>query len=66
MNRQITVCKECTERYIGCHGNCERYEKQSKEQDELKERYMESIKLEGDYARQVLKGKERKRRSEKR
>lgn len=66
MIRQITVCKECTERYIGCHGTCERYAKQSKEQDELKERYMESIKLEGDYARQVLKGKERKRKSEKR
>lgn len=39
---------------------------QSRQQDELKERYMESIKLDGDYARQVLKGKERKRKSEKR
>lgn len=66
MIRQITVCKECTERYIGWHAVCERFKEQSRQQDELKERYMESIKLEGDYARRVLKGKERKRRSEKR
>ena len=66
MIRQITACLNCAERYVGCHGTCERYLKQSKEQDELKERYMKSIELDGDYARRVIKGKERKRRSEKR
>jgi hypothetical protein len=66
MNRQITVCKGCEERFIGCHAVCERFKEQSRQQDELKERYMKSIELDGDYARQVLKGKERKRRSEKR
>lgn len=27
----ITCCKDCTERYVGCHGKCETYIQQDKE-----------------------------------
>lgn len=33
---QVTTCKDCPDRTIGCHGSCERYEAQRKEFDELK------------------------------
>lgn len=26
--RLITCCRDCQERYIGCHGSCEEYQKQ--------------------------------------
>lgn len=33
--RKITVCHNCTERYIGCHGSCERYLTEKREQDAI-------------------------------
>ena len=29
----IWCCKDCTERYVGCHGKCEKYIKQREEHD---------------------------------
>lgn len=29
----VTVCKDCTERHMGCHGTCERYKAQKAERD---------------------------------
>lgn len=34
---RITACKECTERYIGCHSDCERYLKEKSEADRIRE-----------------------------
>ena len=31
-------CKECTERHIGCHKDCERYNKEKYENDSMKRR----------------------------
>lgn len=34
----IYCCKDCKERYLGCHDKCEKYQKQSKEYKERKEK----------------------------
>ena len=35
--KKITCCKDCTERAVGCHSQCERYLSQKREQTEDKE-----------------------------
>lgn len=35
--RYINCCRDCKERYVGCHSKCERYIKQIKEWKEVKE-----------------------------
>lgn len=32
----IKSCKDCTDRYPGCHGKCERYQAERAEYDRLK------------------------------
>ena len=32
----ITVCKDCADRYIGCHSKCERYIREKEETAEQK------------------------------
>lgn len=34
---RITVCKDCRERHLGCHDNCERYLKERNAYEELKQ-----------------------------
>lgn len=34
---KITCCKDCPDRYPGCHGKCEKYISQRAEYDKLKE-----------------------------
>lgn len=34
----IKCCKDCTERYIGCHGTCKKYLDEVKAENEKKER----------------------------
>ena len=29
----VTVCKDCQERHVGCHGTCEKYKTQKAEWD---------------------------------
>lgn len=33
---QITCCKDCKDRYVGCHSNCEEYKKQKEKYEEEK------------------------------
>ena len=32
----IKCCKDCTKRYIGCHSDCERYNKEKSDSDKYK------------------------------
>jgi len=32
----ITVCKNCQDRCVGCHGKCERYKKERDEYEEVR------------------------------
>ena len=32
----IKCCKDCTERYIGCHSDCDRYNKEKSDIDKYK------------------------------
>lgn len=41
MEFQVTTCKDCPDRTVGCHGSCERYETQRKEFGELKSKMRE-------------------------
>lgn len=35
----ISCCKDCADRYIGCHSGCERYKQQIEEWKKAKEEY---------------------------
>jgi len=35
MNLWNSPCRKCMERYVGCHGKCERYIKAKAEHDEV-------------------------------
>ena len=66
MTRKITVCKSCQDRRIGCHATCERYIKQSEEQDKLQAKINAEKDLYGQFADIVIKSKEKKRKHGKR
>ena len=34
----INCCKDCTERYLGCHSNCEKYIAKKKEAEKIREK----------------------------
>lgn len=38
--RIITCCKDCTDRFPGCHGSCEKYKEQRAQYDEAKAEVM--------------------------
>jgi hypothetical protein len=42
---RITCCKDCPDRYPGCHGKCEKYIKQRSEYDAEKAETMEKYKV---------------------
>lgn len=44
----ITVCKDCTRRRLGCHGNCEDYIKEKSEHEKERE-YIRSRKAVDKY-----------------
>lgn len=40
----IYHCKDCTEKYIGCHGDCEKYKQDCKKKEqEKKKRYEDQL-----------------------
>jgi hypothetical protein len=41
MGAIITCCKDCHDRFPGCHGSCEKYKKQRAEYDALKRPFVE-------------------------
>lgn len=42
----ITVCQDCEFRHVGCHGSCQPYLDQKKEQDRLREQYIGGVRME--------------------
>ena len=38
LNSGVSCCKNCSDRYIGCHSSCEKYIHQNKEKDMFKEK----------------------------
>lgn len=44
----ITTCKDCRDRYTGCHGLCEKYKEARKENDKLRERLRSCKNIEND------------------
>lgn len=44
----INSCKDCKDRYIGCHSTCEKYINAKKEYDELQEKIKKSKYREND------------------
>jgi hypothetical protein len=63
MIRQITVCKGCKDRFLGCHGVCERYLKQCEEQDAIKAKMVKDHNMDAAFTDLVLRTNERRRRN---
>jgi len=52
MSKPITCCKNCKNRFVGCHSVCEVYLDQRQEFDKDKQKYLDSIEKEiafGEY-----------------
>lgn len=43
----ITCCKDCKDRYVGCHDKCARYLKEKQEFEETKKKIREQKRLYG-------------------
>lgn len=41
MNFKITCCKDCKDRYLGCHDKCEKYIKQKLQNEKERNAYRE-------------------------
>lgn len=42
-------CKNCTDRYLGCHDHCEKYQNQVKERNEHREQIAKAKAVDVDY-----------------
>lgn len=64
---RITVCKDCEDREIGCHGKCERYIKERDAREELMAMAKKEKALYYDYVgvKAASAKKARKKRGEK-
>lgn len=59
----IKCCKDCTQRHIGCHSDCERYNKEKSDNDKYKaivQSHKDKINRDRAYVRDAL---EKNRRS---
>lgn len=59
----IKCCKDCTERHIGCHSDCEKYNKEKSDNDKYKaivQSHKDKINRDIAYVRDAL---EKNRRS---
>lgn len=59
----IKCCKDCTKRHIGCHSDCERYNKEKSDNDKYKaivQSHKDKIIRDRAYVREAI---ERSRRS---
>ena len=59
----IKCCKDCTQRHIGCHSDCERYNKEKSDSDKYKaivQSNKDKINQDRAYVREAI---ERSRRS---
>lgn len=46
--RTIECCKDCPDRYIGCHAKCERYIREKKECSEYWSEYLRKNRLQNE------------------
>lgn len=51
---RITCCKDCSDRFPGCHGQCERYKGQRAEYDAQKAEYMKKHEVQQRLTEQVI------------
>lgn len=54
-------CKDCKERYVGCHSHCEKYLEFRKQLDEYNQKEKEEKKLYGDVIAYNIKPSRRRR-----
>lgn len=47
--RKATPCKDCTNRFVNCHGLCEDYKEYKRITEEQKEKIVEKRKKDNDY-----------------
>ena len=62
----ITVCKDCPDRQIGCHGTCERYIRQRQKAEKEKELIRKNRNKEEQLRQRSIEGIQRMRRPKKR
>lgn len=48
--QKITVCKDCTDRYLGCHDQCEKFQDAKHKVQEEKEKLLNAMKKDAVYA----------------
>ena len=58
----ITTCKDCLDRYVGCHGACQKYLEASLENERKKEWLYQKIRTEKDIEAYKIKTVEAARR----
>ena len=55
-------CKQCTERHIGCHADCDKYLKEKYENDSMKRRIRQRLDKDRQQRDWALRTAERKKR----
>lgn len=61
----IKCCKDCKERHIGCHSDCDRYNKEKSDSDKYKaivQSHKDKINRDRAYVRDALEKNRRSRR----
>ena len=61
----IKCCKDCTQRHIGCHSDCERYNKEKSDNDNYKaivQSHKDKINRDRAYVREAIERNRRSRR----
>lgn len=61
MSRLQAPCKECPERHLHCHGECEKYKEYKEQSEKNKEEYRKSLIWE-TYRDAMIKKTKRKQR----
>lgn len=59
----IKCCKNCTERQVGCHGSCKRYQKEKAAHDALKEEEREIKEFNGQFVRMAREAIDKRSRN---
>lgn len=52
--RVITCCKDCPDRYPGCHGQCEKYKAERAVYDAQKKAFMEKYEVQSRLSQQTF------------
>ena len=57
----IRCCKNCEDRYLGCHDKYEKYQSAKKEREKMKEKERIESKIYNDYWQTTIVGRRRNR-----